>query len=114
MKMTLTTNQAALELLRDKDGGWSYNGAIALVEYLEELEYGTGEEMELDVVTIRCDFSEYASLEEWAQGYFSDWREDLKIEEDADEEEVNDAIRDYIQDHGTLIEFDGGIIVSNF
>jgi hypothetical protein len=31
-----------------------------------------------------------------------------------DEDEIDEAIRDYINDHGTLIEFDGGIIVSNF
>jgi hypothetical protein len=32
----------------------------------------------------------------------------------AGEEEEEDAIRCYIQDHGTLIEFEGGIIVSSF
>jgi hypothetical protein len=30
------------------------------------------------------------------------------------EEEIEEAIREYIQDHGSLIEFDGGIIVSSF
>jgi hypothetical protein len=31
-----------------------------------------------------------------------------------DEEEIQDAIRSHIQDHGTLIEFNGGVIVSSF
>jgi hypothetical protein len=33
---------------------------------------------------------------------------------DAEDIEVEHAIREYIQDHGQLIEFDGGIIVSSF
>lgn len=110
MKITLTTNQAAHELLRDTNGGWSYNGAIALVEYLEEIN----EEMELDVVALRCDYSEHETLENWARDYFSAWKEDLEIEPDDSAQEMEDKIRDYITDNGTLLEFDGGIIVSSF
>lgn len=99
--MTLTTNQAAHELLRDKDGGWSYNGALALVEYLEEID----EDMELDVVALRCNYSEHGSLQEWADDYGLS---------DEDGNGDDDKIREHIQDNGTLIEFDGGIIVSSF
>ena len=43
------------------------------------------------------------------------WREDLSLPEGmAEEAEEEDAIRSYIQDHGTLIEFEGGVIVSSF
>ena len=38
MKTTLTTSQAADILLNDKNAGWSYRGARALAEYLEEME----------------------------------------------------------------------------
>jgi hypothetical protein len=31
-----------------------------------------------------------------------------------EEWEAENAVRDYIENHGTLIEFDGGIIVSSF
>ena len=33
---------------------------------------------------------------------------------DNEEEEQDEKIRDFIHDHGQLIEFDGGIIVSEF
>ena len=93
MKQTLTTSQAASLLADDKNNGFSYSGAYALCEY----------------------YSEHESLHKWAADYFTDWREDLALPEGmAGHEEEQDAIRDYIQDHGQLIEFDGGIIVSPF
>ena len=141
MKKTLTTHEIANELLDDSNANWSHSGAYALAEYLQELEESTGEEMELDVVAIRCDWSEYDSLQDWAADYFAgDWR----IEVGADMDEVaeilvdaakleaageiadanqshshadgilDSAVRDYINEHGQLIEFDGGVIVSQF
>jgi hypothetical protein len=141
MKITLNTYQIADELKRDTCASWSYNGSLALAEYLEEYEADSGEEMELDTCAIRCDFSETTSLQEWAADYFSgDWREQIGADMDdikeilsradlleaageiADANETREhadgifdsAIREYIQDHGTLIEFDGGVIVSSF
>jgi hypothetical protein len=111
MKQTLTTSQVADLLHSDSNANWSYAGARALAEWLEEMEESTGEETELDVVAIRCDFAEWKSLEEWAADYFSgDWRESIPCDEGGEEE----AIRDYIDGNGHLIEFDGGVIVSGF
>jgi hypothetical protein len=124
MKKTLTTYDIAHELQQDSSASWSYYGAYALAEYLEELEAETGEEMELDIVAIRCDYSEYSSLRAWADEYFSDIKQasdELGVEIDmsgdefeADEFDLDDAIRIYIRDNGQFIEFDGGIIVSSF
>jgi len=116
MKKTMTTHEIAESLINDQYANWSRNGARALAEYLEELEESTGEEMELDVVAIRCDFSEWPSLQAWAEDYFVNWREDLGIQADEEGEigEIDEKIREYIHDRGTLIEFDGGIIVSSF
>ena len=91
-----------------------------MAESLVEYEEGSGEEMEFDAVAIRCDFSEYESLQEWAKDYFGTDREGrglkyhLSISEDADEDEIDTTIRGYVTDRGQLIEFDGGIIVSSF
>jgi hypothetical protein len=123
MKTTLNTSDIARALKSDENAAWSWNGAKALAEYLEQLEEDTGEEMELDVCAIRCDFSEFSSLEAWAADYFRNQADavgklcltlgmDGSIDEDSDE--IDDLIRSYIQDHGTLIEFDGGVIVSSF
>ena len=114
MKETLTNNEIADRLFRDENAGFSYEGAKALAEYLEQLEEDCGEEMEFDRVAIRCDYSEHSSLQDWAEDYFAgDWREEVGVE-DCDGDDADDKIRDYIRDHGQLIEFDGGIIVSSF
>jgi len=124
MKTTLSTSDIARALHRDDNANWSWNGAKALAEYLEEYEESTGEEMEFDAVAIRCEFSEYGSLEDWAVEYFSDSKQasdamGLELDMDGetwtgDKEEIQDAIRSHIQDNGVLIEFDGGVIVSSF
>jgi hypothetical protein len=117
MKTTLSTHEIADALKRDENAAWSWAGAKALAEYLEELEADTGEEMELDIVAIRCDFSEDSSLAAWAEGYFggiTEAREGLGLDEDACLDEEEDKIRNYISERGTLIEFDGGVIVSSF
>jgi len=116
MKTTLTTSEAADILFKDSNANWSYAGARALAEYLEEYEDSTGEELEFDYVAIRCDFAEWDSLQDWAGDYFgtdADWRSIIGCE-DCEDEETDDKIREYIQDHGQFIEFEGGIIVSSF
>lgn len=114
MKQTLTTSQAAHMLIDDKNANWSRAGAYALCEYLEQLEEVTGEEMEFCHVAIRCDYSEHESLWQWAVDYFGGNSNAIATFPEEDEEERDEKIREYIQDHGTLIGFDGGIIVSSF
>jgi len=109
MKQTLGINDIAQELRDD----FSHGAAYALAEYLEDLD----PDAELDVVAVRCDFSEYASLQEWAEDYFgtSDWKKELGVPDSEEEHDDGQAeILRYINDHGTLIEFDGGVVVSNF
>ena len=114
MKKTLTTYEIAALLHEDKIAGWTRPGAYALAVYLEDLEEDLGEEMDLDIVAIRCDFSEYPSLQAWADDYFSDYEDALGLTEESTEEDRDDCIREFILDHGQLVEFSGGIIVSNF
>lgn len=114
MKKTLTTHDIANELHSDKNAGWSWAGALALAEHLEEMEASTGEEMELDVVAIRCDFSEHETLTAWAIDYFGGQENALESLSLESLEEADEIIREYINDRGTLIEFEGGIIVSSF
>jgi hypothetical protein len=120
MKKTLTTYDIANALRDDNNAIWSWRGAVALAEYLEECEESTGEEIELDVVAIRCDFSEYDSLQDWIEEHYDQPFTEamasagIDLEGEEDEDELDELIRSHIQDHGQLIEFDGGIIVSSF
>lgn len=111
MKQTLSTSQAAHLLITDEYASWSYSGALALCEYLEDNCQET-DEYEFDKVAIRCEYLEYKSLTEFARQYGTPETFDIDEYNDSDEE-IYEKIRRYINDYGTLIEFDGGIIVSN-
>jgi hypothetical protein len=103
-------------LTNDHDADWGYSGAHAIAEHLKQIEEDTGEEMELDLVAIRCDFARHDSLSDWSQHYFyeNDMASSLGFDDDDTDDEKNEKIREFIRDHGTLIEFNGGIIVSQF
>ena len=79
----------------------SRGGAFALAEYLEEYEESTGEELALDPVAIRCEFSEYESAIEAAAQYTSEFT-------------TAEAALEYLQDHTSVITYDGGVIIQDF
>ena len=116
MKTTLTTTQAAHMLLDDENANWSRAGAFALVEYLEELEESCDVDIAFCPVFIRCYYTQYDSLEDWAKEQWgSDTAACAALDcDDQDQDVIEEQIREYIRDRGQLIEFDGGIIVSAF
>jgi hypothetical protein len=109
MKITLTEWEVADHLKRDDNAGWSYEGAKALSEYLCNLDEELGEDTELDVVAIRCDFSEYKTATEAALQYGWD---DFKEDDHEDYKEVRALT--WLQDRTQAIEFEGGIIIQDF
>lgn len=116
----MTQYDIAEELMNDIYANWSRAGAFALAEYFEQLEEDLGESIEFDAVAIRCEFSQYISLQYWIADYYGKPFDDaiklagIDLEGDEDEHEINELIRSHIKDHGELIEFNGGIIVSSF
>ena len=109
MKMTLSVNTIADFLRADDNAGWSYEGARALAEHLDQMDEETGEETEFDRVAIRCEFSEYGSALEAARNYGSFSEDDYEYED-----ELEQAAVEFLQDQTTLIEFDGGVIIRDF
>jgi len=75
---------------------FSWEGANALQEYLEDMSNDIGENISFDPVAWCCEFSEYKDFNDWSQNGI-----DIK---DLDE----------LKDSTTVIEFDGGIIVQDF
>ena len=61
---------------------FSYDGLKALFSYLEEYEDDTGEEVELDVIALCCEFSEYDNLNEYNESYNKDYKTIDEINED--------------------------------
>ena len=91
----------------DRQENFSYGGRSALFDYLEQLEDDTGEAIEMDVIALCCEFSEYASALECVENY------DYAPEGD-DEDEREAAALDWLRDQTTVIEHDSGIIVQEF
>lgn len=110
MTLQLTSNEAVHMLMNDQYSGWSYEGASAMVEFLEACEEQSGEEMNFDVVAIRCEWSEYASVQEAAREY--GW-----VPESGQDGWDAEAM-EWLRDRTTVIEFDrkrnAGVIVAGF
>ena len=102
MKKTLSTNEAAHLLTQDQFARWSYEGAYALVEYLEQMEDDIGQTIEFDPIAIRCDYSEYESPAQFISDYTSKTVED------------DDEALEMLQNETVVIQFKGGIIIQNF
>jgi hypothetical protein len=112
MKQTLTTSEAADLLLADDNAAWTYAGARALVEYLEQEEQDSETETEFDRVAIRCNFSEYESALE-AAGEYDFELTDPNDPDQNDEDREAEALS-WLQDKTEVIEFEGGIIIRQF
>jgi len=52
-----------------REDQFSYEGKKALFEYLEQLSDDCGIEIELDVIALCCEYSEYSDLEEIQEDY---------------------------------------------
>lgn len=96
MYVEMTTNQMVHILLKDEYANWSYEGATALIEYLEEFETWNSESpLEFDPVALRCEFTEYKTLGQALEDYGISRSTELR-------------------DSTLVIDFDGGVIVQQF
>lgn len=104
MKISISKYEAADILLADNNASWSYPGALAICEHLEELEGELGEDIEMDAVAIRCEWREYETAVEAA--------EDTGWEYEGDDEDAKeDAARTWLSEKTSVLEFKGGVVV---
>ena len=59
MKQSINEYDFRNAFMAVRPNNFSYEGLTVLFDALEEYEESTGEEMEMDVIAICCDFSEY-------------------------------------------------------
>lgn len=70
MKQTINQSQFIDQFARmDRSDNFSYDGKVALFEYIEQYEEDCGTEIELDVVALCCEYTEYENLEEFHANY---------------------------------------------
>lgn len=90
---------------------FTYEGKRALYDYLEELETQTNEPIELDIVALCCDYTEYESEIEAAENYFT-----YESAAEGTLEENEKLAHIFLEDNTTVIPVgkDGKVIIANF
>ena len=93
---------------------FSYDGLRALYDYLIDYEENTGTEIELDVVALCCDYTEYEDIYDVIDAY--------SLQLDLNDIDLNDLetedlenIKNQLEDLTTIIEVENDkIIIQNF
>ena len=99
-----------------RENQFSREALEALFNYLEDYEQDTGEDLELDVVGLCCDFTEYENAITAAAdyGFTSELEADeYNSPEDFEEAKESEA-REWLEDRTIVIDFDNGLIIQNF
>ena len=99
MKTTVNKSEFIEAFRRyDRYDQFGYDALCSLFDYMEQLESDAGEEIELDVIAICCEYS-VDSVEDIASSHNIDI-------EDMDEDEARDAVLEYLNDNTTVIDGD--------
>jgi hypothetical protein len=92
----------------DRYDQFGYQALMVIFEYLEELEESTGQELELDVVAICCDYA----TDNWhdiAVNY------SIEIDENENEDEQKQQVIDYLNENTVVLgETDCEIVYQSF
>lgn len=96
---TVNTSELFHDLKAMGRDNFSYEGAKALMECLDEFSDDIGEPIEYDPIAFCCEYSEYESLQDFNEQYnsadpFDSW--------------------DEVQENTVVILFKGGAIVQDF
>lgn len=111
MKTTVTRSDFHAAFNQVRPDQFSRDARNALFDWLSEIEQDTGEEMELDVVSICCDWTEYASAVEAAEAY--GWEADEPTDERSDMSD-REAMA-FLSEETTVLDTDSGsVLVLNF
>ena len=90
---TVNKSQFIDNLLADDYASWTYEDAEALYDYYEQYSDDTGEDVELDRVALRCEWTRADSIDEVIEEY-----DDIESLED-------------LQDETQVIEHVGGVLL---
>lgn len=106
----LTSWDIAGELMDDQYSSWSRDAAYGIADYLLNLADDLGENIEFDVVAIRCEFSEYD-----AEELIADYGHLIGIDDTADDFDIDDYtiddLADMIGEHTTVAFHNSDTIV---
>ena len=104
MKTTVSVYDFRDAFQKCRPDNFSYEGLTVLFDYLEEYEDSTGEELELDVIGICCDFSE-DTWQSIAENY------SIEYDENENDDEGKETVKDYLIDEAVFVgETENGFV----
>lgn len=99
-----------------RNENFSYQAKRVLFDYLEGLSKDTGDDIELDVIALCCEY-----YENDVETIISECRIDIDtdgfddLDEDEQEESKTEQVRDYLNDHTIIVgEVPGGFVYAAF
>jgi len=100
----------------DRNENFSYQGKKVLFDYLEGLSEDTGNDIELDVIALCCEYYENdidTIISECGIDVDTDGFEDM--DEDEQEEAKTEQVRDYLNEHTIIVgQVPGGFVYAAF
>lgn len=98
MKQSISFFQFCDAFGEERKNQFSYESKKALFNYLEEYEESTGEEVELDIIALCCEYTEFENMEELKNSY------------------NNVETLEELENHTTVIKIDGTdrFIIQNY
>lgn len=94
----------------DRGHNFGYNGWNAIGEYLEQLSDDIGEDVEIDIVGICCEYSMAESVQEFWDACELPTVSDEEWQ-DMDDDKKLEAIRDYLQDNTSVAICEENLII---
>lgn len=98
----------------DRGHNFGYDGWRAIGDYLESLSDDLSEDVEIDIISICCDYNMEESIEDVFMEFSHEHGIDLPTMEDwqelGDEEKLG-TIKDYLQDNTALVICEDDLII---
>lgn len=105
MKTTVNLYEFRQAFQNIRPNNFSYEGLEVLFDYLEECENDLGEEYELDVIALCCDFSEDTPLS-IAENY------GIEVDINENDDEIMQQVKDFLEVETIMLgSTDAGTIV---
>jgi hypothetical protein len=97
MKTTVYFSEFCDYFHKIRPDNFSYQGLRVLYDYLEEIDNSCGEESELDVIGLCCDFAE----SDW-QTIAADYDSSIELDKSKNDDEQKAQVLDFLADQGAL------------
>lgn len=95
----------------DRAEQFSYKGLRKLFNYLEEYSDSVGEDYNLDVIALCCDYREFESIKEFMQEYGEYSDIDIEAFSSASDDEQLEMIRKYLENNTSVVCCDDDCIM---